>query len=231
MSAAILVSYAWECLQHPVSRVPLVEIMTNRSESYTVPAAVKRVAGAFWLTGWASFWIQIILAFVSALVLLFAASGLGAGSAGAPGQVPGQASGQAPIASAETGIGLVLAILGLLCLFAGAFWAFRYTRLSRKLKTPDSQTRPKPKDLVQALRIGLFINLIGMLLTIFGAQAIVGSLVGKSFSQGFAVFSGNSLRFITPLDIFLVQSNTNTIMAHFVGLIATLWLLQCMNRQ
>lgn len=200
--------------------------MTNRSESYSVPAAVKRVAGAFWLTGWASFWVQIVLAFVSALVLLFAASGLGVNSAGGT-QVPGQT----PIANAETGIGLVLAILGLLCLFAGAFWAFRYTRLSRKLKTPDSQTRPKPKDLVQSLRIGLFINLIGMLLTIFGAQAIVGSLVGKSFSQGFAVFSGNSLRFITPLDIFLVQSNTNTIMAHFVGLIATLWLLQCMNRQ
>ena len=79
--------------------------MTNRSESYSVPAAVKRVAGAFWLTGWASFWVQIILAFVSALVLLFAASGLGATSAAAPGQVPGQASGQAPIASAETGIG------------------------------------------------------------------------------------------------------------------------------
>jgi hypothetical protein len=200
--------------------------MTHRSESYSVPAAVKRVAGAFWLTGWASFWVQIILAVVSAIVLLFAASGLGATSASAPG-----VQGQTPIASAETGIGLVLAILGLLCLFAGAFWAFRYTRLSRKLKTPDSQTRPKPKDLIQSLRVGLFINLTGMLLTIFGAQAIVGSLVGKSFSQGFAVFSGNSLRFITPLDIFLVQSNTNTIMAHFVGLIATLWLLQCMNRQ
>ncbi|HEY9628974.1 MAG TPA: DUF3611 family protein [Coleofasciculaceae cyanobacterium] len=203
--------------------------MTRQSDSYSIPPAVKRVAGAFWLTGWASFWVQIILAFVSALVLLFAASGLGATSAVQPGTqgIPGQT----PIASAETGIGLLLAILGLLCLFAGAFWAFRYTRLARKLKTPDAQSRPKRGDVVQALRIGLFVNLIGMLLTIFGAQAIVGSLVGKSFSQGFAVFSGNSLRFITPLDIFLVQSNTNTIMAHFVGLIATLWLLQCMNRQ
>jgi len=200
--------------------------MTHRSQPYSLPAAVKRVAGAFWLTGWASFWVQMILAVVSSLVLLFAASGLGVASAGAA-AVPGQAA----IASAETGIGLVLAILGLLSLFAGAFWAFRYTRLSRKLKTPNSPSRPKPKDLIQALRVGLSINLLGMLLTIFGAQAIVGSLVGKSFSQGFAVFSGNPLRFITPLDIFLVQANTNAIMAHFAGLIATLWLLQCMNRQ
>ncbi|HEY9644298.1 MAG TPA: DUF3611 family protein [Coleofasciculaceae cyanobacterium] len=202
--------------------------MENRSESYTVPLAVKRVADAFRMVGWVSFWIQIVLAVISGIVLLFAASGLGAAASVPPtaGGVP-----QAGVASPETGVGLLFAILGLLTLFAGAFWAFRYTRLARKLKTPNAQTRPKRTDVIRALRLGLLINLIGMALTIFGAQAIVGSLVGKSFSQGFAIFSGNALRFITPLDIFLVQSNTNTIMAHFVGVIATLWLLQSMNKQ
>jgi Protein of unknown function (DUF3611) len=203
--------------------------MENRSESYAVPPAVKRVAGAFRVIGWVSFWVQIVLAVVSGIVLLFAASGLGAAASVAP-TTPGGIP-QSGVPSAETGVGLLFAVLGLLTLFAGAFWAFRYTRLARKLKTPNAQARPKRTDVIQALRLGLLINLIGMAFTIFGAQAIVGSLVGKSFSQGFAIFSGNALRFITPLDIFLVQSNTNTIMAHFVGVIATLWLLQGMNKQ
>ncbi len=180
------------------------------------------------MAGWASFWIQIVLGVISAIVLAFAGSGLGRATTTtvAPNGVPVRS-----VSSPETGIGLLLAVLGLLVLFAGALWAFRYTRFSRRLKTLDAQTRPRPSSLIQALRIGLMINLVGMLFSIFGAQAIVGSLVGKSAAQGFAVFSGGSLNFITPLDIFLVQANTNTIMAHFAGLVATLWLLQSMNRQ
>ena len=70
-----------------------------------------------------------------------------------------------------------------------------------------------------------------MLLTILGAQAIVGSLVAKSFSQGIGIFTGSFQRFINPLDIFLVQANTNTIMAHFIGLLATLGILRTADRQ
>lgn len=196
--------------------------MANRTESYALPPAVKRAAGSFRMTGWVSFWAQIVLAVVSGIVLLFAASGLGAAAASAT---------QPGAASPGTGAGLLFAVLGLLALFVGAYWSFRYTRLARRLKTANAQMRPKPGDLVQALKIGLLINLSGMLLTILGAQAIIGTLVGKSFAQGFAIFSGNVLKSITPLDIFLVQANTNTIMAHFIGLVASLWLLQSMNRQ
>jgi hypothetical protein len=199
--------------------------MANRSESYSLPSAVIRVAGAFRLTGWISFWVQLVLGVISGIVLLFAGSGLGAATTVSPNGVA------TPVASPETGIGLLFAVLGLLVLFGGAFWAFRYTRLARKLKTHNAEVRPRRVEVFQALRLGLVINLVGMLLTILGAQAIVGSLVGKSFAQGFAIFSGNPLKFITPLDIFLVQANTNTIMAHFIGVVATLWLIQSMNRQ
>jgi hypothetical protein len=202
--------------------------MVNRSYSDDLPTAVRRVAGAFRIAGWVSFWIQIVLGVISGIVLAFAGSGLGRtpSTAVGPNGVPIRS-----VSNPETGIGLFLAVVGLLVLFAGAFWAFRYTRLSRRLKILDAQNRPKPGNLTQALRFGLLINLVGMLLSIFGAQAIVGSLVGKSAAQGFAMFSGGTLNFITPLDIFLVQANTNTIMAHFAGLVATLWLLQSMSRQ
>jgi hypothetical protein len=122
-------------------------------------------------------------------------------------------------------------VAGLVALFIGAYWAFSYTRLARRLKTPDAQARPKPGDLIKMLRMGMFINLVGTLLTLLGAQAIVGSLLLKSFAQAGSLFSGTLSRFVTPLDIFLVQANINTLMAHFFGIIATLWLIQVMNRK
>ncbi|MFM7427537.1 MAG: DUF3611 family protein [Elainella sp.] len=203
--------------------------MANPTDSNSLPPALRRVATAFRFGGWISFWTQIVLAVVSGVVLLFAAGSFGAAAtqpvAPVPGAVPVPSGGVNP----GTGAGLFLAVLGLLALFAGAYWAFRYTRLSRKLRS--AQDRPKRGAALQALYIGLGINLVGMLLTILGAQAIVGSLVAKSFAQGIGIFSGNFQRFINPLDIFLVQANTNTIMAHFIGLVATLAILRAVERQ
>lgn len=200
--------------------------MTNRSDSVSLSPVVRRAAEALRLTGWISFWAQIVLAVISSVVLLFAGSSLTLSTVANP-ATPGVPSAANP----ETGVGLFFAVSGLLVLFGGAFWAFRYTRLSRQLRSSSSQARPKRGDAFQLLRTGLIINLAGALLTILGAQAIVGSLVAKSFAQGVAIFSGNPLRFINPLDVFLVQANVNIIMAHFIGLVATLWLLRLMNRQ
>jgi hypothetical protein len=198
--------------------------MANRSESVSPPPVVQRFSRTYQLVGWASFWVQIVLGVISAVVLLFAGSSLGA-SSGNPVNPT-----SAAVANPGTGAGLLFAVLGLLGLFVGAYWAFRYTRLSRRFKSPDPRLRLRPNDAVPILQFGLWSNLIGMLLTIFGGQAIAGSLVLKSFEQGFAIFSGNPLRFITPLDLFVVQANSNTVMAHFIGLIATLWLIRITDR-
>lgn len=201
--------------------------MVKQSDSLSLPPAVRRVAGALRYVGWASFWVQLVLAVVSAIVLAFAGSNLNTPVATNP------ALPNTPVAAANpgTGAGLFFAFLGLVALFVGTYWAFRYTRLSLQLKSPGNQARPRRGDAVQMLQFGLLINLAGMLLTILGAQAISGSLVLKSFEQGFGFFSGNPLRFITPLDLLVVQANANTIMAHFIGLLATLWLIRCVNRQ
>ncbi len=203
--------------------------MANQTDSYSLPPALRRVVTAFRLGGWVSFWIQIVLAVVSSIVLLFAAGSFGA-TAPPVQQFPGGLPTQVPTSGVNpgTGAGLFLAVLGLLVLFGAAYWAYRYTRIARKLKSPAD--RPNRAEVVRILYIGLGINLIGMLLTILGAQAIVGSLVAKSFAQGIGIFSGNIQRFINPLDIFVVQANTNTIMAHFIGLISTLGILQAAER-
>jgi amino acid transporter len=192
--------------------------MSSQLEPYALPPAVRRVASAFRITGLISFWAQLVLAVVSTIVLIFAAFNLGNRS---DSPNPG------------TSVGVFFAFFGLVLLYAGVYWAFSYIRLSRRLQAVDPKNRPKPRDATQALRIGLTINLIGMLLTLLGAQAIVGSLLAKSLSQpqGTAIFAERFTQFVQPLDIFIVQANTNTVLAHFIGVVASLWLIRAMSRQ
>lgn len=205
--------------------------MANRSaDPYSIPPAVRRVSTAFRIAGWISFWAQIVLAVISGVVLFFAAISARTTPQVVP-NVPGGVSTTTTAVNASTGAGSFLAVLGLLTLFAGAYWAFRYTRLSRRLKTPNAQARPKRGEAIQALNIGLMINLVGLLLTVLGAQATVGSLVAKSARSIGNIFAGGFQSFITPIDLFVVQANTNTIMAHFIGVAATLWILRSVNRQ
>jgi hypothetical protein len=186
---------------------------------YTLPPAVRRISGSFRVVGWLSFWVQIVLAVISSLVLLFAIVNLSAraGAGGSPG----------------TGVGLLFAALGLVAVYLSAFWAFRYAQLGRRLRSRDSAKRPSPKDAIQALRLGTVISMIGMLITLFGGQALIGSLLSKALAQpqGGSVFvPGNINQYVEAFDIFVVQANTNTLLAHFVSLASTLWLLRTVNR-
>jgi hypothetical protein len=174
---------------------------------------VRRIAQAFRLYGWISFWLQLVLAVVSAGILLVPAVTQG-GETSNPG----------------TSTGLFLAGGGVIALFAGAFWAFRYTRMARRLQYASPDNRPKPKDAMQAIRIGLIIGLVGMLLTLLGAEAIVGSLFVKSLSQLGAGIALDPSRYIQPLDIFVVQAYTHTVVAHFAGIMTALLLFRTVNR-
>lgn len=191
--------------------------MTGELE-YSLPPAVRRISGSFRRFGWISFWIQIILGVIASLALIFAIASL---SARTTSDNPG------------AGAGLFLTSLGQIGVFVSAFWAYRYTRLGRQLRSSDESKRPKPKAAVRMLKIGLFISLGGMLLTLLGAEATVGSLLAKALSQpqGAAVFGapGGISQYVQPLDIFIIQANTNILLAHFVGLVFTLWVLNSLN--
>jgi hypothetical protein len=129
----------------------------TRDLDYSLPPAVRRIANTFRWVGWVSVWVQVVLGIISSLVLLFAVASISirSGSGGNPG----------------TSAGLFMAVVGLLVVYFGAFWAFRYTRLARSLRSRDATKRPKPKDMMQALKLGLFISLGGMLVSLLGAQA------------------------------------------------------------
>jgi hypothetical protein len=191
----------------------------NSEFDYSLPPAVRRIATSFRLIGWISFWMQAVLAVISSLVLMFALVNVGARSTG--GGNPG------------AGVGLTLAGVGLLAVYLSAFWTFRYTALGRRLRSRDASKRPSPKDAIQALRVGILISMAGMLLTLFGGQALIGSLLAKALAQpqgGTVFIPGNINQYVEAFDIFIVQANTNTLLAHFVSLAATLWLLRTVNR-
>jgi Protein of unknown function (DUF3611) len=197
--------------------------MTDPLDTEKPPLAVQRVAFALRTAGWISFWVQLVLAVVATIILLFAI----------PFALPRATPTGAAPTNAGSGGGVFLAICGLVVLGYSVYRAFRLTRLSRELRSPANAVRPKKADTIKDVRLTLMSNLAGMLLTLIGAEAISGILLAKSLSQPQAFF-GTSIdlsRFIQPLDIFVVLANTHASVAHFVGIVTTLWLLDRIYKQ
>lgn len=193
--------------------------MTNQLDNDQLPVAAQRVAFALRTAGWVCFWVQAVLAVVAGLILLLA--------------IPSALSSSATQTSAGTGGGVLLAVCGLLVLGYSAYRAFSFTRLSRKLRSPATGVRPKKVETIQQVRLTLMSNLSGMLLTLLGAEAIGGTLFVKSISQPQVLFGAavDFSRFIQPLDIFVVLANIHATVAHFVGIVGSLWLLDRINKQ
>ncbi|AFY67367.1 DUF3611 family protein [Geitlerinema sp. PCC 7407] len=180
-----------------------------------LPPTLKQIAFQFRIAGWISFWMQLVLGVVATLVLIFATASRSIGT---------------QTNSAGTGAGILFALGGIAVLGAGVYWAFRYTRIARGLRSPDASARPSKASTTTILRLGLIINLVGMLITILGAQAIVGSILARSLSQPQGLTVYDPSRFVQSVDLFVVQANTNTILAHFAGIVGSLWLFNRVNR-
>ncbi|MBW4633195.1 MAG: DUF3611 family protein [Iphinoe sp. HA4291-MV1] len=179
-------------------------------------STLRAIAQTFRLTGWISFWIQLVLGVVSGVILLFA--------------VFSQRAGNTSSNNPGTGFGAFFAVAGLIGLAVGIYLAFRYTRLGLRLESSNLNNRPRKVETVQVVRFAVMVHLVGILLTLFGAQAIVGTLLTKSLTLpqvgGGGVYTQvDPSRIIQSLDIFVVQANTNTVTAHFAGLVASIWLL------
>lgn len=189
--------------------------MSNKSELPALPPAVQRVIPMLRYSGWLSFWVQLVLAVVAGGILLFAIATANAGQTPPTANNPG------------TGPGIFFAICGLIVLGLSIYWAWRYTRLSQQLQSANPNSRPKKADAIKLVRRGLIVNLVGMTLTLMGAEAIAGTLLAKSFQSTGIGFTVNSQmnNFIQPVDIFVVLGNTHTIVAHFVGIVTALWLI------
>jgi len=179
---------------------------------YSLPPAIRRIAANFKRVGWASVWIQTVVGVIASILFIFNALEPNAGFTSA---------------SAD-----LLTTAGLVAIFISAFWGFRYVLLGRKLSTTNPDLRPKPKDAIRAIRIGISISLIGMLITIFGAEIVIADLWTRSLRQvAIGVNTQDTSAFINAADIAVVFSVINAVFAHYVGLCASIWLEYVTNRQ
>jgi hypothetical protein len=158
------------------------------------------------VASWVAWWMQAILSVVSTVTLVFANAVKG---------------------SAQTSIisnGILLAAIGLSLSYINIIWTWTYRNLARSLPTSDEKG---VKNLQKTVKVGVTIALVGMLITLIGAEQIVGTLVAKAVSgalispQGIAAASAMNLQ---TLDIFVVQANTNTLLSHLASLINSLYL-------
>ncbi|MEM7579721.1 MAG: DUF3611 family protein [Mastigocoleus sp.] len=191
--------------------------MSDKSETSSSPLNVREVGNTFRVIGWASFGLQLALIIISSVVLfLFIAFG--------------QRS-EASNANAGTGSGVFFTICGLLALAVGVYLSFRYKNIGRRLLSSNSSNRPRKSQTVQILRLGLTVNLVGMLLTLLGVQAIAGGLALKALSvQAGASIITNSNQLITGLEMFVVLASVQVMSGHFVGIAGSIWLLNRITR-
>ncbi|MEA5515096.1 DUF3611 family protein [Nodularia sp. UHCC 0506] len=193
-----------------INMEPETETRSSLATSHHNRNRIPKIAHQIRLTGWVMLWVQLSLALVSGLLLLFASTGRNFANQPNPG----------------LGIGVIWAIIGILLLLFSVFWDFRYTRIGRRLGNINPTLHPSKADTTRAIRMGILLSLIGILITILGAGISVSVLVAKAVSQppGVAITDPNKI--IRALDVFIVVANINGIAAHFIGTVASMWLLE-----
>jgi len=180
--------------------------------STSLPLAVKRASSALQIGGQIGFWVQLVLGVVSAITLMVTSVNLVRNEN-----------------STNTAVGLFFAFTGLIALAVGIYFSYRYTQISRRLATAEPANRPKRATILRQLRIGLIINLAGLLLTLLGAEAITGIVLVKSLQQ--APLATQAKTFVNAIDILSVQANIHVIFAHSAGTVTTIWLQDRLNQQ
>lgn len=176
---------------------------------------LKKAANSCRRYGWISFWVQLVLNSVAAVVLLFS---LAFTSQNGP------------------SISLYLTFFGILLGFLSIFWSFGYVRLSRKLRAfleaPNLDVAPKIRrsDVITMLERGATINVLGAGLTMLGLSATIGVLLAKTLTSAtvnpFLATSSTNWNPVLAFDVFNVQATTNALLSHFFSLVSSLHLLR-----
>ena len=125
----------------------------------------NRRALALWRVGWLSWWCQIILTTISAVVLTFA-------------KVSAPSTATNPEAALASGF--LFASAGAVFSLMSSFWTWRLVRLARLESSEASGVQKIVRRTQKALRFGAKLNLVGMALTLLAAEQVVGTLIMKA---------------------------------------------------
>lgn len=210
----------------------------NSSSSSSIDPLITRASLTLRASSWVSWWSQLILTVVSAVTFLFArnvlADNAAVGVVGSSAKMLGK--------FVLPGVGIALSSLSIV-------WTWGQRRLARQLvrqlgKSNNNNNNNKKNNkniqskvnvanlLRRTIHVGCILNLLGLLTSIAGAQIIVGTLAAKSMQVFVAAGSGvvgGGLQTLQPLDVLIVQANTNILSSHFVSLVCLLYLTRIID--
>jgi hypothetical protein len=177
----------------------------------SIARKVSRTASACKTLGRWGFWGQLILFTVAAVVVVFSFLFKGFTKA--------------------TDAGLYFILFGIMAGFFTTFWSLGLVRLGDRLKASiaDLELVPPRAEVVKALTTGLTVNLVGLGATIVGLQATTGLLFAKTLTIAATGPFAQNANPVLALDIFLVQAASNAMLAHWLGMSISLWLLRTVN--
>jgi Protein of unknown function (DUF3611) len=186
---------------------------TNDDDEYIEPL-IQAASPGSWSplvrrVAWTSWWCQVILSTVATVIVVFCR--------------------QVQRAHLSTSIApLWLSASGLLASAASILWTWATTRLARRLSSTTSLSQAT-NWLTRTVQVGVRLNLVGLALHLLAAEQIVGVLSIKVLTdRNIAALTTSSIQ---PLDILLVQANTNASLSHFLSLVALLYLQQETQRR
>ena len=201
-------------------------------ERQSLESKLEKVGNVLRLTGWIGLCAQIGFGAISLLMVVFAIAGRNFSQATMlpPGAVLGVVGTFNRGTTPGIGIGIFWAVCGILALLVGIYFAFRQTRLARRLRHADTMKHPTKSEVMNMLRLSAIVGLVGMLLTILGGGATLGVLFSKAIAQtqGVAIYDPN--RAIRSIDIMVAMANMSGITAHFVGTVASLSVFEWLHR-
>lgn len=174
----------------------------------------RRLSLLLWRFSVLSWWSQVILSVVAGVTLTFANA------------VTDTAQSRNIFIN-----GLGLSGGGLFFGFASIVWTSGYHRLARNIRLRRVDTSDIGVSLRKRLRTGATLNLVGSFLALLSAQEIAGFLLARALSfQSVQTLGTPQAPYgiasaVKPLDIFVVQANTNILCSHFLSLAGTLWFM------
>ncbi len=216
---------------------------TNNEDDDEIDSLIVRTSNALRASSWFSWWSQVILTVISSITFIFARNvmTMPTTTAAAIGQ-------GGPITIGKfflPGLGIVASSLSIIWTWGQRRLARRFVRPRRRdgdgggrkspsitgITTTTTTSRIEAANLLRStIKFGVSLNLFGLLTSVLGAQYIVGTLVAKSM-QSFVGLGGVGItsQTLQPLDVLVVQANTNVLNSHFVSLVCLLWLTRMVD--
>ena len=113
----------------------------------------------------------------------------------------------------------MLTVASLVALGIRIFFAWRYSRMAKKLQIIDPALQPDRTEIIALLRIGLTISLLGLILAFFASETTVVTIIAQAIAQPQASTLYEPQQAIETADLFLDFVNVTILGAHSLGMV------------